>query len=89
MGRTLAATGPKAADFTLRFSTKPLDLWWGLYYYGRRFYSPDIHIWRNNDPLGLKRTAGTNGIGENSTKRTRRAAELCERIPEWPYLTRG
>jgi RHS repeat-associated protein len=37
--------------FTYNFSTKPLDLSTGLYYYGYRFYDPNTGRWLNRDPI--------------------------------------
>ncbi len=50
-GRTLSATGPMADAFPFRFSTKYYDSETGLYYYGRRYYSPDLGRWLNPDPI--------------------------------------
>jgi RHS repeat-associated protein len=50
-GKTTVATGPKANDFAHRFSTKPLDLTTGLYYYGYRFYDPETGRWPSRDPI--------------------------------------
>jgi len=35
-----------------RFSTKYLDSETGLYYYGYRYYSPELGRWLNRDPMG-------------------------------------
>jgi RHS repeat-associated protein len=40
-----------ADAFAFRFSTKYFDTETGLYYYGYRFYSPDLHRWQNRDPI--------------------------------------
>ena len=67
-GKTTVATGPKANDFAHRFSTKPLDLTTGLYYYGYRFYDPVTGRWPSRDPIGeqegmnLYGFVGNNGI---------------------------
>ncbi len=37
---------------TYRFSSKLLDLKSGLYYYGCRWYVPNVQRWLNRDPLG-------------------------------------
>ena len=50
-GRTLSATGPLANLFPHRFSTKYFDPETGLYYYGYRFYSPELMRWMNRDPI--------------------------------------
>jgi RHS repeat-associated protein len=50
-GKTTVATGPKANDFAHRYSTKPLDLTTGLYYYGYRYYDPVTGRWPSRDPI--------------------------------------
>ena len=50
-GNTTVSTGTKAADFSHRFSTKPLDAETGLYYYGYRYYDPATGRWPSRDPI--------------------------------------
>jgi RHS repeat-associated protein len=50
-GGTGFQTGPMAATFAHRFSTKYHDPQTGLYYYGYRFYSPELGRWLNRDPI--------------------------------------
>ncbi len=50
-GNTLSATGPMAAFFSHRFSTKYFDDDTGLYYYGYRWYSPWLGRWISRDPI--------------------------------------
>ena len=38
-------------DFNFWFSTKYLDHETGLYYYGYRFYNPELKRWLNRDPI--------------------------------------
>jgi RHS repeat-associated protein len=40
--------------FPIRFSTKYWDAEIGLYYYGYRYYSPEVGRWIKRDPLGVK-----------------------------------
>lgn len=47
--------------FTYKFSTKPQDDLSGLYYYGYRFYQPNIGRWINRDPS--KENGGINLYG--------------------------
>ncbi len=67
-GRTLSATGPMAAFFRHRFSTKYFDSETGLYYYGYRYYAPWLMQWMNSDPIeerggvNLYSFCGNNGI---------------------------
>ncbi len=68
-GRTLAQSGPMADVFPFRFSTKYYDSETGLYYYGRRYYSPELGRWITRDPIGedggvnLYAFCGNNGVG--------------------------
>ena len=51
-GRTLAQTGPLAEANCYRFSSKAWHDKSGLYYYGYRFYTPELQRWVNRDPIG-------------------------------------
>ena len=53
-GRTISQTGDSATELTYRFSTKPIDTITGLYYYGYRYYSPDLGRWLSRDPIEEK-----------------------------------
>ena len=48
-GRTLSATGTYAQTNRYRFSTKPVELGSGFYYYGYRFYDPENGRWPSRD----------------------------------------
>jgi RHS repeat-associated protein len=50
-GATISESGTMSDAFAHRFSTKYYDSETGLYYYGYRFYSPDLHRWLNRDPI--------------------------------------
>ena len=50
-GRTLSATGSMASVFPFRFSTKYYDAEANLYYYGYRYYSPELGRWLTRDPI--------------------------------------
>jgi RHS repeat-associated protein len=55
-GRILASSGAVASANQLRFSSKPMINHGNgsttiLYYYGYRFYSPELQRWMNRDPL--------------------------------------
>ncbi|MEO8616078.1 MAG: RHS repeat-associated core domain-containing protein [Luteolibacter sp.] len=49
-GNTVVNTDT-AGLFNYRFSTKPLDSETGLYYYGYRYYDPQIGRWPSRDPI--------------------------------------
>ena len=50
-GNTTQKSGAKADELKMRFSTKYFDDEAGLYYFGRRFYSPRIARWLARDPI--------------------------------------
>ena len=50
-GNLLDSTGPLAAFFRHRFSTKLFDPDTGLCYYGYRWYSPALGRWLSRDPI--------------------------------------
>ena len=51
-GQTVALTGDKKDEFSFWFSTKYEDAETGLYYYGYRYYSPELGRWPSRDPIG-------------------------------------
>ena len=51
-GNLLGMSGPLAEANTYRFSSKEWCANAGLYYYGFRFYEPNLQRWPNRDPLG-------------------------------------
>jgi RHS repeat-associated protein len=51
-GKTVYSIGSQAALNTYRFSTKPLDVESELYYYGYRFYDPQLGRWPSRDMIG-------------------------------------
>ncbi len=50
-GKLIASSGPMADVFSLRYSTKYFDPETVFYYYGRRFYSPELMRWITRDPI--------------------------------------
>lgn len=50
-GNAIVASGPEARNNSFRFSTKYFDAETGLYYYGYRYYSPDLGRWLTRDPI--------------------------------------
>jgi RHS repeat-associated protein len=51
-GQSMQATGLLATANVYRFSSKEWLPTPGLYYYGYRFYEPNLQRWVNRDPLG-------------------------------------
>ena len=50
-GQLRSSSGPAAEKNTYRFSTKPFDDVAACYYYGYRFYNPEMGRWLNRDPI--------------------------------------
>ena len=50
-GNTIVQSGPLADTFRFRFSTKYYDEETGLYYYGYRYYSPELGRFISRDPM--------------------------------------
>jgi RHS repeat-associated protein len=50
-GNTISQSDDLASTFSQRFSTKYADDETSLYYYGYRFYSPELGRWVNRDPI--------------------------------------
>ncbi|MCK5803822.1 MAG: RHS repeat-associated core domain-containing protein, partial [Lentisphaeria bacterium] len=65
-GDLTATTGAKAADFAHRFSTKYLDTETNLYYYGSRYYTPELGRWLSRDPIGERGGYNLYGFVGNS-----------------------
>ncbi len=51
-GNVISMTGPLATANRYRFSSKEWNDNDGLYYYGYRFYDPNLQRWPNRDPIG-------------------------------------
>jgi RHS repeat-associated protein len=62
----LVATGPEATNNPFRFSTKYYDAEGGLYYYGYRYYSPELGRWMSRDPIGEDGGRNLYGYVENN-----------------------
>jgi len=64
---TFQTVGSSAASANpYRFSTKPLDVESGLYYYGYRYYNPIDGRWVNRDPI--EERGGVNFVGGESIR---------------------
>ena len=51
-GNIIVQCGSASTNNPFRFSTKYLDQETGWYYYGYRYYSPELGRWTRRDPLG-------------------------------------
>src|SRR5207249_9602456 len=50
-GNTISSSGTQASANVYRFSSKEIYVNTGIYYYGYRFYDPNLQRWLNRDPL--------------------------------------
>ncbi len=50
-GNTTASSGTLAGANVYRFSSKEIHVNSGMYYYGYRFYDPNLQRWPNRDPI--------------------------------------
>jgi RHS repeat-associated protein len=50
-GNTISSSGGLASANTYRFSSKEIHADSGLYYYGYRWYAPNLQRWVNRDPI--------------------------------------
>jgi RHS repeat-associated protein len=50
-GNTISSSGSLASANVYRFSSKEIHVNSGLYYYGYRWYAPNLQRWLNRDPL--------------------------------------
>ncbi len=53
-GNTISSSGTLADANVYRFSSKEFHVNSGMYYYGYRFYDPNLQRWLNRDPLAEK-----------------------------------
>jgi len=51
-GNTISQSGNLSYDNVYRFSSKEIHDNSGMYYYGYRFYDPNLQRWINRDPIG-------------------------------------
>src|SRR5437667_8798636 len=51
-GNKISSSGTLASANVYRFSSKEIHANSGMYYYGYRFYDPNLQRWLNRDPLG-------------------------------------
>ncbi|MBI3850013.1 MAG: RHS repeat-associated core domain-containing protein, partial [Verrucomicrobia bacterium] len=51
-GNAITASGTLSGANVYRFSSKEIHVNSGLYYYGYRFYHPNLQRWLNRDPIG-------------------------------------
>ena len=65
-GKLIASSGPMANVFSLRYSTKYFDPETGLYYYGYRYYSPELMRWITRDPIGEEGGVNLYAMCDNS-----------------------
>ena len=89
-GRTLSATGSMSSVFPFRFSTKYYDAETGLYYYGYRYYSPELGRWLTRDPI--EEDGGDNlyaFCGNNGVSRIDARGLFCPFVDQWAQQVRN
>ena len=52
-GNLISSSGTLAGANVYRFSSKEQHANSGMYYYGYRFYDPNLERWLNRDPIGI------------------------------------
>jgi len=65
-GNLLSMSGPLADANLIRFSGKEYHPRSGLYYYGFRYYQPNLQRWLNEDPIGIAGGMNVYGFVGNS-----------------------
>jgi RHS repeat-associated protein len=65
-GNTTSKSGTLADANVYRFSSKEFHVISGMYYYGYRFYDPNLQRWINRDPIGEKGGLNLYGIVGNN-----------------------
>ena len=66
-GKLIASSGPMADVFSFRYSTKYFDPETGFYYYGYRYYSPELKRWITRDPIGEEGGVNLYAMCENNS----------------------
>src|SRR5207253_6846394 len=64
-GNTISSSGTLATANVYRFSSKERHANSGMYYYGYRFYDPNLQRWPNRDPIGEEGGINLYGFVEN------------------------
>jgi RHS repeat-associated protein len=82
-GNLLAKSGPLADVNTYRFSSKEVHPNSGLYYYGYRFYEPNLQRWVNPDPIGIRGGMNLYGFVGNNPMNGVDALGLSWYYPQW------
>jgi len=65
-GNLLSKSGPMADVNLRRFSSEEFHARSGLYYYGFRYYQPNLQRWLNQDPIGIAGGLNLYGFVGNS-----------------------
>jgi RHS repeat-associated protein len=91
-GNTISSSGGLASANVYRFSSKEIHVNSGLYYYGYRFYAPNLQRWLNRDPIDENGGINLYGFVLNGPIATidPDGRDMFPRIPTipsfpWPY----
>jgi RHS repeat-associated protein len=68
-GNTISSSGTLASANVYRFSSKECHVNSGMYYYGYRFYDPNLQRWTTRDPLGEPGFEELGGVAPTQTAR--------------------
>src|SRR6266581_5321297 len=68
-GNTISSSGIFASVNVYRFSSKEIHVNSGMYYYGFRFYDPNLQRWINRDPVAELGFAAVRGKHQREAHR--------------------
>ena len=80
-GNTISSSGTLASANVYRFSSKEIHANSGMYYYGYRFYDPNLQRWINRDPIGERGGKNLYRIVSNNTINKHDRLGLAENPP--------
>jgi RHS repeat-associated protein len=84
-GRLLYTSGSLAGANVYRFSSKEIHVNSGLYYYGFRFYYPNLQRWLSRDPINENGGVNLYGFVRNDPIRRCDAFGQADDEVGWPY----
>jgi RHS repeat-associated protein len=89
-GNTISSSGTLASANVYRFSSKEIHANSGMYYYGKRFYDPNLQRWINRDPIEERGGINLYGFAGNDPENLVDADGLGWWPPsKWPAFRTG